>query len=63
MQATIADVQDRLGSVAEELGEEIRRSLDYYMSQDHDARVDLIILTGRAPCSGTSTRTSPTSST
>jgi type IV pilus assembly protein PilM len=46
--ATIADVQNSLGSVAEELGEEIRRSLDYYTSQDHDARVDLIILTGRA---------------
>ena len=36
-----------LTGVAEELGEEIRRSLDYYMSQDYAAGVGRLVVTGR----------------
>lgn len=44
---TIDEVHASLGSVAEELAEEIRRSLDYYQSQDYAAYADHLYLTGR----------------
>ncbi len=45
--ATIEDVQSALAPVAAELGEEIRRSLDYYTSQDYTTKVDHVTITGR----------------
>ena len=33
--------------MAEELGDEIRRSLDYYQSQDYSAFVEKVAITGR----------------
>ena len=45
--ATIEDVQAGLGGVAEELAEEIRRSVDYYQTQDFSSPVDHLLLSGR----------------
>jgi type IV pilus assembly protein PilM len=44
---TIDEVRTALTPVAEELGEEIRRSLDYYQSQNFGAHVERVLLTGR----------------
>lgn len=45
--ATIEAVQSALGRVAEELAEEIRRSVDYYQTQEFATPVDHLLLTGR----------------
>jgi type IV pilus assembly protein PilM len=45
--ATVVEVQELLGQVADELGVEIRRSIDYYQSQDYAAVIDRVIVSGR----------------
>ncbi len=45
--AVIQEVQEGLARMAEELGDEIRRSLDYYQSQDYSAFVEKVAITGR----------------
>jgi type IV pilus assembly protein PilM len=43
----VADTQQRLGEVASELSEEIRRSLHYYQGQEQAAPLTELILSGR----------------
>lgn len=50
--ATIAEAQGVLGDVAEEFANELRRSLDYYQTQDYSAPVERLVVTG----TGTSLR-------
>ncbi|MCL4368029.1 MAG: type IV pilus assembly protein PilM [Actinobacteria bacterium] len=45
--ATVAEVQTLLAQVADELAVEIRRSIDYYQSQDYAAVIDRVIVSGR----------------
>jgi type IV pilus assembly protein PilM len=45
--ATVAEAQTLLGQVAEELATEIRRSIDYYQSQDYAAAINRVIVSGR----------------
>jgi len=45
--ATIQEVNSVLGGAADELADEIRRSIDYFQNQDHTTRVDTLVLTGR----------------
>ena len=40
-------MQALLGQVADELAVEIRRSIDYYQSQDYAAVIDRVIVSGR----------------
>lgn len=42
----VADTQERLGKVASELSDEIRRSFDYYQGQEHATPVTELILSG-----------------
>ena len=42
-----AEVQTLLGQVADELAVEIRRSIDYYQSQDYAAAINRVIVSGR----------------
>ncbi|GAB4248660.1 MAG: type IV pilus assembly protein PilM [Thermoleophilia bacterium] len=44
---TIQEVHESLAGAAEELADELRRSLDYYQTQDYAAYVDELVLTGR----------------
>ena len=44
---TIQEVQSSLAPVADSLADEIRRSLDYYQSQDYSANIEHLALTGR----------------
>ncbi len=44
---TIQEVNQSLTGVAEKLADEIRRSLDYYQTQDYAAYVDQLLLSGR----------------
>jgi len=46
-QDVVADTQGRLGKVASELSDEIRRSFDYYQGQEHATPVTGLILSGR----------------
>jgi len=46
---TVEAVQTALNRVAEEFAEEMRRSLDYYQSQEYSLPVTGIILSGRGP--------------
>jgi type IV pilus assembly protein PilM len=43
----VADTQERLGRVASELSDEIRRSFDYYQGQEHGTPVNQLILSGQ----------------
>jgi len=46
-QATIEEVNGILGGSADQLADEIRRSIDYFHSQDYTTHVDELVLTGR----------------
>lgn len=46
-QVTVEEVGGVLGNSADELADEIRRSVDYFQSQDHTTHVDELVLTGR----------------
>lgn len=46
-QVTVEEVSGVLGDSADELADEIRRSIDYFQSQDHTTHVDELVLTGR----------------
>jgi type IV pilus assembly protein PilM len=46
-ETTIVEVQALLGDVAEEFANELRRSLDYYQTQDYSAPIERLIVTGR----------------
>jgi type IV pilus assembly protein PilM len=45
--ATIEEVNSLLAGAADELADEIRRSIDYFQSQDYTAQLDKLVLTGR----------------
>lgn len=47
--ATIEDVRGVLGRVAEQFAEEMRRSLDYYQSQEYATPLSRLVLAGRGP--------------
>lgn len=47
--ATVEAVQGALTRVAEQFGEEVRRSLDYYQSQEYSLPVNRLVLSGRGP--------------
>ncbi|GAB4252331.1 MAG: type IV pilus assembly protein PilM [Thermoleophilia bacterium] len=44
---TISETQHTLSRVVEELGDELRRSLDYYQSQEYATYIDRVAITGR----------------
>ncbi len=46
-QDVVADTHERLGKVASELSDEIRRSFDYYQGQEQATPVTELILSGR----------------
>jgi type IV pilus assembly protein PilM len=45
--ATVSETQSLLGDIAEEFANELRRSLDYYQTQDYAAPVERLVVTGR----------------
>lgn len=46
---TVSEVRTALGRVAEQFAEEMRRSLDYYHSQEYAAPLSRVVLAGRGP--------------
>jgi type IV pilus assembly protein PilM len=46
-QSTIEEVNSLLAGAADELADEIRRSIDYFQSQDYTMQLDQLVLTGR----------------
>ncbi len=46
-QVTVDEVHGILGSAADELADEVRRSIDYFQSQDYTTRLESLVLTGR----------------
>ncbi len=47
--STISEVRTALGRVAEQFAEEMRRSLDFYHSQEYSVPLSRVVLAGRGP--------------
>ena len=47
--STVSEVRTALGRVAEQFAEEMRRSFDFYRSQEYAAPLSRVVLAGRGP--------------